>query len=508
MLGAVRRRAGVERADRPVAPDPDAGRRPHHARPLDQAARGDHLLLPRRRPQQHRQLAAGDRRAARAWTSASPPPSRCWPVAEVQRHRRRAGRAARAPGSRVSDDVARGGRGGRLPLHRRLGVDGRAGRGVGRADQRSCCPTRSTPSSWRRPATRTSSSCTASRPCTTPTPRSAARSTSKWGLTALEVTDEVFESPASIVFDQAENRLHTIKAVMVATVGRLRCASSWPWAATPCSSGARSRWPRSRSSTSHVAVEALAPLAARPRPGHHPRQRPPGRACWPSRAPPIPRCPHPYPLDVLGAQTQGMIGYLLLQALRERPARTAGGQPDLPDPGGGRRPGLRRTDQVRRAGLPRGRGRSAGRGSGAGRSGPTAPPGGGWWPPPSPWRSSSSPTIRTLVADGAIVICAGGGGIPVRRGRRRPPPRRRGGRRQGPHRGAAGPRPRRRRPAAPHRRGQRRDRLRHRRGTAHRPHHSRRPAGPEVPGRIDGPQGRSRLPFRRGDGQARDDRPA
>ncbi len=41
----------------------------------------------------------------------------------------------------------------------------------------------------------------------------------KWGLDALEVTDEVFESPASIVFDQAENRLHTIKAVMVATIG-------------------------------------------------------------------------------------------------------------------------------------------------------------------------------------------------------------------------------------------------------------------------------------------------
>ena len=39
------------------------------------------------------------------------------------------------------------------------------------------------------------------------------------GLEALEVTDEVFESPASIVFDQAENRLHTIKAVMVGTLG-------------------------------------------------------------------------------------------------------------------------------------------------------------------------------------------------------------------------------------------------------------------------------------------------
>ncbi len=42
------------------------------------------------------------------------------------------------------------------------------------------------------------------------------------GLDALEVTEEVFESPASIVFDQAENRLHTIKAVMVATAGGLR----------------------------------------------------------------------------------------------------------------------------------------------------------------------------------------------------------------------------------------------------------------------------------------------
>ncbi|GAB3212035.1 ornithine carbamoyltransferase [Marinactinospora thermotolerans] len=41
----------------------------------------------------------------------------------------------------------------------------------------------------------------------------------KTGMEALEVTDEVFESPASIVFDQAENRMHTIKAVLVATLG-------------------------------------------------------------------------------------------------------------------------------------------------------------------------------------------------------------------------------------------------------------------------------------------------
>jgi ornithine carbamoyltransferase len=41
----------------------------------------------------------------------------------------------------------------------------------------------------------------------------------KFGLSAMEVTEEVFESGASIVFDEAENRVHTIKAVMVATLG-------------------------------------------------------------------------------------------------------------------------------------------------------------------------------------------------------------------------------------------------------------------------------------------------
>ncbi|WP_416882433.1 ornithine carbamoyltransferase [Marivita sp.] len=41
----------------------------------------------------------------------------------------------------------------------------------------------------------------------------------KFGIDCMEVTDAVFESPASVVFDQAENRMHTIKAVLVATMG-------------------------------------------------------------------------------------------------------------------------------------------------------------------------------------------------------------------------------------------------------------------------------------------------
>jgi len=41
----------------------------------------------------------------------------------------------------------------------------------------------------------------------------------KYGLDGMEVSNEVFESPASVVFDEAENRMHTIKAVMVATLG-------------------------------------------------------------------------------------------------------------------------------------------------------------------------------------------------------------------------------------------------------------------------------------------------
>ena len=41
----------------------------------------------------------------------------------------------------------------------------------------------------------------------------------KFGMDGMEVTNDVFESERSIVWDQAENRMHTIKAVMVATIG-------------------------------------------------------------------------------------------------------------------------------------------------------------------------------------------------------------------------------------------------------------------------------------------------
>jgi ornithine carbamoyltransferase len=41
----------------------------------------------------------------------------------------------------------------------------------------------------------------------------------KYGISEMEVPDEVFESPANIAFEQAENRMHTIKAILVATLG-------------------------------------------------------------------------------------------------------------------------------------------------------------------------------------------------------------------------------------------------------------------------------------------------
>ena len=83
------------------------------------------------------------------------------------------------------------------------------------------------------------------------------------GMTdGLEVTHEVFESPASIVFDQAENRLHTIKAVLVATLGGVTGLSAnltescvhQPGRARRLERAGRARRGRGRHSTSELMV--------------------------------------------------------------------------------------------------------------------------------------------------------------------------------------------------------------------------------------------------------------
>ena len=161
----ARRRPGLQRAHRRVAPDADARRLPDHARAQPQALRRDRLRVRRRRPLQHGPLAAGHRRD----------------------HGLR--RAARRPGRlRPPDDVSA-----------RWPYQVNAGRSP-------------------RPRTRRSSSCTACRPSTTPDHRRPRDRRGDRHADGLEVTDDVFRSPASIVFDQAENRLHTIKAVLVATL--------------------------------------------------------------------------------------------------------------------------------------------------------------------------------------------------------------------------------------------------------------------------------------------------
>src|SRR5690606_10378314 len=56
----------------------------------------------------------------------------------------------------------------------------------------------------------------------------------KFGICAMEVTDEVLDSPAAIVFGQARSRMHTTRAVLVATLGGCPCWLLQPWAVTPC----------------------------------------------------------------------------------------------------------------------------------------------------------------------------------------------------------------------------------------------------------------------------------
>ncbi len=125
-----------------------------------------------------------------------------------------------------------------------------------------------------------------------------------------------------------------------------------------------------------------------------------------------PDLPHPYPFDVLGAQTQEMIGYFLLQAFEnELPGQEVVSlvcqtvvdedDPTFADPRRFVGP-LYDEREARRL---------------VERFGWTVRPDGKGWrrvvPSPEPRELAESATVRELAADGALVVCAGGGGEPV-----------------------------------------------------------------------------------------------
>ncbi|MGP0109843.1 MAG: carbamate kinase [Acidimicrobiales bacterium] len=125
-----------------------------------------------------------------------------------------------------------------------------------------------------------------------------------------------------------------------------------------------------------------------------------------------PDLPSPYPLDVLGAQTQGMIGYFLLQAFENAlPGRqvvslvcqteVAADDPAFERPTKFVGPVFSEADGRKLAAL---------------RGWQIRPDGSAWRrvvASPDPLAMVELPTIRLLLGDGAVVICAGGGGIPV-----------------------------------------------------------------------------------------------
>ena len=229
------------------------------------------------------------------------------------------------------------------------------------------------------------------------------------GLDALEVTEEVFESEHSIVFDQAENRMHTIKAVMVATLGgevrvvialggnALLRRGERPDAAPQLDQVAHVAGPLAELARDHEVVLVH---------GNGPQV---GLLALESAA--DTSLSRPYPLGDLVAETQGLIGYWLQQALRPA-SRHPGRDPGDPDRGRRRRPGLRRPDEVRRIGLHRGRGEAArprARLDLRARRGRVAP----GRRLPCPQRVVETDTADLLLRRGVTVVLAGGGGIPV-----------------------------------------------------------------------------------------------
>ena len=176
---ALGRRPDLQRAHRRVAPDPDPRRLPDVPRaPLEAAQRG-RLLLPRRRALQHGRLVPDRRGEARDGRAHREPA-----VALAARRDRRARALDRRRDRRritITDDVAEAVQRRRRAAHRRLGLDGRAGRGLEGAHRAAHAVPDQRGGRWRPPATRTPSSCTACRRSTTPRPRSARRSSRSSG---------------------------------------------------------------------------------------------------------------------------------------------------------------------------------------------------------------------------------------------------------------------------------------------------------------------------------------
>ena len=188
--------------------------REHLTKPL----RGDGVLLPRRRALQHGQqlhLAIGAKLGMDVRIAA---PKSLWPAQDLVEHgeglrRRRERRASRSPTTSRRACAAA------TSCSPTCGSRWASPTTCGPSGSSCSCRTRSTTATMEltgNPEVKFMHCLPAFHNADTEVGKELEQ---KFGLTALEVTEDVFESPASIVFDEAENRMHTIKAVMVATLG-------------------------------------------------------------------------------------------------------------------------------------------------------------------------------------------------------------------------------------------------------------------------------------------------
>ena len=170
----------------------------------------------------------------------------------------------------------------------------------------------------------------------------------------IEVTDDVFESEMNVAFDQAENRMHTIKAILGRDTRGLRAML------VVTALGGNALLRRGEAMTAEnqranvkIACEALAPIAKEHQLVHRPRQRPAGGPHRPAAG--LLRQGRPLPLRRAGCADRGH------DRLRHRAgAGQSAARSSVPfatlltmievDP---RRPGLQEPDQVHRAGLPK-----------------------------------------------------------------------------------------------------------------------------------------------------------